>query len=80
MFQSLTWLDLSNNKLVRVDGGALGNLPKLSWLDLSHNGPLAFGRGDRTFQGLENRLTHLGLKNVSLTLVSKLYCPFIFRK
>ncbi|XP_077286802.1 leucine rich repeat containing G protein-coupled receptor chaoptin [Arctopsyche grandis] len=76
-FRSLSWLDLSNNKLVRVDGGSLGSLPRLSWLDLSHNGPLAFGRGDRTFQGLENRLTHLSLKNISLTVVPSLPLPLL---
>ncbi|CAH2040712.1 unnamed protein product, partial [Iphiclides podalirius] len=69
-FRSLAWLDLSNNHLVRVEGGSFGALPKLRWLDLSNNSP--FNPSERVntmFKGLERRLSHLGLKNVSLTSI-----------
>lgn len=70
-FQSLAWLDLSNNHLVRIEGGSFSALPKLRWLDLSNNSPFNSGeRGMTIFKGLERRLSHLGLKNVSLVSVS----------
>lgn len=70
--QSLAWLDLSDNHLVRIEGGSFSALPRLRWLDLSNN--LPFNNGDRSsslFKGLERRLSHLGLKNVSLSSVRK---------
>ncbi|KAG6444973.1 hypothetical protein O3G_MSEX003696 [Manduca sexta] len=69
-FRSLAWLDLSDNHLVRIESGAFSALPKLRWLDLSNNSPFNTGeRGNNIFKGLERRLSHLGLKNVSLVFV-----------
>ncbi|XP_047025787.1 chaoptin isoform X2 [Helicoverpa zea] len=69
-YRSLAWLDLSNNHLVRIEGGSFSALPKLRWLDLSNNSPFNSGeRGTTIFKGLERRLSHLGLKNVSLLSV-----------
>lgn len=74
ILQSLAWLNLSNNHLVRIEGGSFAALPKLRWLDLSNNSPFNTGeRGTTIFKGLERRLSHLGLKNVSLVSVSILY-------
>ncbi|CAH0723587.1 unnamed protein product, partial [Brenthis ino] len=75
-FRSLAWLDLSDNHLVRVESGSFTALPKLLWLDLSMNTP--FNTGERSggiFKGLERRLLHLGLKNVSLTAVPSMPLP-----
>ncbi|KAH9636120.1 hypothetical protein HF086_008420 [Spodoptera exigua] len=67
LYKSLAWLDLSNNHLVRIEGGSFSALPKLRWLDLSNNTPFNSGdRGTTIFKGLERKLSHLGLKNVSL--------------
>ncbi|CAK1579585.1 unnamed protein product [Parnassius mnemosyne] len=70
LYKSLAWLDLSDNHLVRVEGGSFGALPKLRWLDLSNNSP--FNPSERVnsmFKGLERRLSHLGLRNVSLVSI-----------
>ncbi|CAH0674102.1 unnamed protein product [Spodoptera exigua] len=70
LYKSLAWLDLSNNHLVRIEGGSFSALPKLRWLDLSNNTPFNSGdRGTTIFKGLERKLSHLGLKNVSLISV-----------
>ncbi|XP_037296903.1 chaoptin isoform X2 [Manduca sexta] len=70
LYKSLAWLDLSDNHLVRIESGAFSALPKLRWLDLSNNSPFNTGeRGNNIFKGLERRLSHLGLKNVSLVFV-----------
>ncbi|XP_026759596.1 chaoptin isoform X2 [Galleria mellonella] len=73
LYKSLAWLDLSNNHLVRIETGSFAALPKLRWLDLSNNTPFNGGeRGSSVFKGLERRLLHLGLKNVSLMSVPSL--------
>ncbi|KAM3959736.1 leucine rich repeat containing G protein-coupled receptor chaoptin [Aphomia sociella] len=70
LYKSLAWLDLSNNHLVRIEAGSFAALPKLRWLDLSNNTPFNAGERDRSvFKGLERRLLHLGLKNVSLMFI-----------
>lgn len=70
LYKSLAWLDLSSNHLVRIEAGTFSALPKLRWLDLSDNSPFNTGeRGISIFKGLERRLSHLGLKNVSLVSV-----------
>ncbi|XP_028159952.1 chaoptin isoform X5 [Ostrinia furnacalis] len=70
LYKSLLSLDLSDNHLVRIEGNTFSVLPKLRWLDLSNNSPFNSGeRGVSVFKGLERRLFHLGLKNVSLTTV-----------
>ncbi|XP_045767709.1 chaoptin isoform X5 [Maniola jurtina] len=75
-FRSLAWLDLSDNHLVRVESGSFAALPRLRWLDLGMNTPFQNGeRGGSIFKGLERRLSHLGLKNVSLTNVPSMPLP-----
>ncbi|XP_061383908.1 chaoptin isoform X2 [Danaus plexippus] len=76
LFKSLAWLDLSDNHLVRVESGSFAALPKLRWLDLSMNMPFNNNdRGSSLFKGLERRLSHLGLKNVSLTNIPSMPLP-----
>ncbi|XP_045449309.1 chaoptin [Melitaea cinxia] len=76
LFKSLAWLDLSDNHLVRVESGSFTALPKLLWLDLSMNTPFNSGERDSSiFKGLERRLSHLGLRNVSLTSVPSMPMP-----
>lgn len=56
---------------MRIEGGTFAALPKLRWLDLSNNSPFNSGeRGSQVFKGLERKLSHLGLRNVSLIHVS----------
>lgn len=66
-------LDLSNNKLFRLDDAAFATLPRLSVLDLSHNEELKVM--DRAFFGLHTTLIKLGLDNVSLSMVPDLPLP-----
>lgn len=68
-FQSLTWLDLSYNRLVRLDDGVFSDLPYLTHLDLSHNKQLLLESRGRTFHGLEDSLLYLDLSNISLLSV-----------
>ncbi|XP_011498419.1 PREDICTED: chaoptin [Ceratosolen solmsi marchali] len=72
--RGLTCLDLSYNRLVRLDDGVFSDLPHLSYLDLSHNKQLILEPRGRTFHGLENVLLFLGLSNISLLSVPEL--PF----
>lgn len=59
---------------MRIEGGTFAALPKLRWLDLSGNSPFNSGeRGSQVFKGLERKLSHLGLRNVSLIHVSNLF-------
>ncbi|XP_017770923.1 PREDICTED: chaoptin isoform X2 [Nicrophorus vespilloides] len=74
-FKSLSWLDLSYNRLVQIDVAVFENLPRLSSLDLSHNTQLVLERNGKSFQGIEDTLLHLGLDNVSLTYVPELPLP-----
>ncbi|XP_023941108.2 chaoptin isoform X5 [Bicyclus anynana] len=75
-FRSLAWLDLSDNHLVRVESGSFAALPRLRWLDLSKNTPFVNGeRGGSIFKGLERRLSHLGLRNVSLINIPSMPLP-----
>lgn len=71
--QSLSSLDLSHNKLFRLDDAAFATLPRLSVLDLSHNEELKVM--DKAFVGLQNSLIELGLDNVSLSTVPDLPLP-----
>lgn len=68
-FQSLTWLDLSYNRLVRLDDGIFSDLSYLTHLDLSHNKQLLLESRGRTFHGLEDSLLYLDLSNISLLSV-----------
>lgn len=69
-FKSLTMLDLSYNRLLRLEDSSFTALPRLVSLDLSHNIDLTFEPRGRSFQGLEDTLQSLGLKNVSLSTVT----------
>ncbi|XP_049797448.1 chaoptin [Schistocerca nitens] len=66
-FKSLARLDLSHNRLVRVEDATFSTLARLSSLDLSHNPELLLDSRGRCFQGLEDSLLELGLENVSLS-------------
>lgn len=66
-------LDLSNNRLFRLDDAAFTTLPNLSILDLSNNNELKVM--DKAFYGLEDCLFTLTLNNVSLMLVPELALP-----
>ncbi|CAD1476915.1 unnamed protein product [Heterotrigona itama] len=70
--RSLTWLDLSYNRLVRLDDGVFSELQYLTHLDLSHNKQLLLESRGRTFHGLEDSLLYLDLSNISLLSVPEL--------
>lgn len=69
-FQSLSWLDLSHNLLLRLDDAAFATLPRLNYLDLSYNVDLEIN--PRAFIGLENTLLDLNLQNISLDFAPEL--------
>lgn len=70
VLQSLVWLDLSHNQLIRLDDAAFATLPRLNFLDLSHNKELEIN--GRAFIGLENTLVELKLQNISLDVAPDL--------
>ncbi|XP_011151708.1 chaoptin isoform X1 [Harpegnathos saltator] len=70
--RGLVWLDLSYNRLVRLDDGVFSDLPYLAHLDLSHNKQLILETRGRTFYGLEDTLLYLSLSNISLLSVPEL--------
>lgn len=71
--QRLSNLDLSHNRLVRLEDAAFTTLPNLAILDLSHNDELElFGR---VFNGLENTLVELSLENISIYQAPDLPLP-----
>ncbi|XP_058444042.1 chaoptin [Malaya genurostris] len=72
-FRSLSVLDLSHNRLVRLEDATFATVPKLSLLDLSHNDELEFM--GKAFLGLENSLIELRLANVSLQTAPELANP-----
>ncbi|KAH0557410.1 chaoptin [Cotesia glomerata] len=73
-FRSLTYLDLSYNRLVRLDDGVFTELHHLTYLDLSNNKQLILENHGRTFFGLDDSLLTLGLSNISLLTIPEL--PF----
>lgn len=76
-FRSLNRLDLSNNRLVRLEDAAFATLPHLMELNLGHNSELEVT--GKAFIGLENCLLHLNLDNVSITAFPELPLPFLRR-
>ncbi|KAJ8969360.1 hypothetical protein NQ317_004632, partial [Molorchus minor] len=76
-FKNLNQLDLSYNRLAQIDAGTFDGLPHLLSLDLSHNSQLVLEPHGLSFRGLEYTLLHLGLDNVSLTLVPSLPTPHL---
>ncbi|XP_052868495.1 chaoptin [Anopheles cruzii] len=71
--RALSWLDLSHNRLVRLDDAAFATLPRLEVLDLSHNDELEVM--GKAFVGVEASLIELRLANVSLSAVPELSNP-----
>lgn len=67
--QSLSFLDLSYNRLAQIDSGTFRGLSRLSGLSLGHNSQLMLELNGLSFQGLEYSLLHLNLDNVSLSQV-----------
>ncbi|KAK7590207.1 hypothetical protein V9T40_001820 [Parthenolecanium corni] len=74
IFKSLTHMNVSSNKISRLDSQILIELPYLLSLDLSHNRPLQFVEQHPTFDRFEENLRCLSLRNTSLTYVPHL--PF----
>lgn len=76
-FRSLARLDLSHNRLVRLEDAAFATLPHLMQLNLGHNSELEVS--GKAFIGLENCLLDLNLDNVSITAFPDLPLPFLRR-
>lgn len=62
-------MDLSHNKLTRIDYGVFSGVNKLAVLNLGHNSELELGGGGATFKGIEDTLLHLSLENISMPTV-----------
>ncbi|GLG93927.1 Chaoptin [Gryllus bimaculatus] len=60
-FKSLQWLDLSGNRLVRLEDAAFAALPRLAHLRLAHNAELQVDARGRAFAGLRDSLLSLSL-------------------
>lgn len=76
-FKRLARLDLSHNRLVRLEDATFATLPHLMDLSLGHNFELEVT--GRAFIGLENCLLHLNLDNVSITAFPELPLPYLRR-
>ncbi|KAK7788932.1 hypothetical protein R5R35_012068 [Gryllus longicercus] len=74
-FKSLQWLDLSGNRLVRLEDAAFAALPRLAHLRLAHNAELQVDARGRAFAGLRDSLLALSLENTSLTAAPELALP-----
>nr|CAD7567857.1 unnamed protein product [Timema californicum] len=70
--RSLSRLDLSSNKITRIDDGTFSPLNRLAHLDLSHNQGMLVENKGRAFKGLEDSLLYLGLANCSMGSVPEL--------
>nr|CAD7393869.1 unnamed protein product [Timema cristinae] len=70
--RSLSRLDLSSNKITRIDDGTFSPLSRLAHLDLSHNQGMLVENKGRGFKGLEDSLLYLGLANCSMGSVPEL--------
>ncbi|KAF5276013.1 hypothetical protein FQA39_LY00809 [Lamprigera yunnana] len=75
LLQKLAFLDLSYNKLLRVEDGVFGILHKISYLDLSYNSQLSIEKKGKSFQGIEDTLLFLKLDNLSIITVPQLPLP-----
>lgn len=67
-------MDLSYNRLIRLDNAVFATLPSISVLDLSHNDELEVV--GRTFIGLQS-LIELNLQNVSINTIPDLSLPHL---
>ncbi|XP_054280137.1 chaoptin-like [Macrosteles quadrilineatus] len=74
-FRSLMSLDLSYNRLLRLEDSTFASMPRLAYLELSHNTELSLEPRGRSFIGLDDSLQYLGLGNVSLSSVPELPLP-----
>ncbi|GAB0092364.1 chaoptin [Sergentomyia squamirostris] len=75
-FRSLSYLNLADNWLMRLEDAAFASLPRLNTLILSNNVGLEIT--SRTFLGLENNLMDLRIDNVNIMTFPDL--PFTFLK
>jgi hypothetical protein len=69
------WLDISHNRLLRIEDSTFLLLSRLSLLDLSHNAELVLETRGRSFKGLEDSLLELRLCNTSLGSTPELLLP-----
>ncbi|KAG8310793.1 hypothetical protein J6590_056630 [Homalodisca vitripennis] len=74
-FRSLMSLDLSFNRLLRLEDSTFASMPRLASLELSHNTELSLEPRGRSFIGLDDTLNYLGLRNVSLSSIPELPLP-----
>jgi len=74
-FRSLMSLDLSYNRLLRLEDSTFASMPRLFALELSHNTELSLEPRGRSFIGLDDTLHYLGLRNTSLNAVPELPLP-----
>lgn len=63
-------LDLSHNRLLRLEDSTFSSMPRLAQLELSHNTEMSLEPRGRSFIGLDDTLNYLGLRNISLSSVS----------
>lgn len=68
-------LDISHNRLLRIEDSTFLRLSRLSLLDLSHNTELVLETRGRSFKGLEDSLLELHLCNTSLVSTPELLLP-----
>jgi Leucine-rich repeat (LRR) protein len=68
-------LDISHNRLLRIEDSTFLRLSHLSLLDLSHNAELALETRGRSFKGLQDSLLELHLCNTSLGSTPELLLP-----
>lgn len=68
-------LDISHNRLLRIEDSTFLRLSRLSLLDLSHNAELVLETRGRSFKGLEDSLLELHLCNTSLGPTPELLLP-----
>ncbi|XP_065202948.1 chaoptin-like [Planococcus citri] len=65
-FKSMISLDVSYNRLTRIDDYVFRPLTNLKYLDLSHNKFSQLMQNGRFFHGIEESLIYLGMNNNSL--------------
>ena len=68
-------LDISHNRLLRIEDSTFLRLSHLSLLDLSHNAELVLETRGRSFKGLEDSLLELHMCNTSLRSTPELLLP-----
>ncbi|XP_071444746.1 chaoptin isoform X2 [Hetaerina americana] len=71
--KSLTWLDISHNRLSRLEDSAFAQLPRLESLFIGDNPSL--DPRSRTFEGLQDNLLELSLEGLALSSTPDLPLP-----